>query len=304
MAREKRKRPRVIVSKNAFSRFLKKKFGYTDVRQFATSGAFSSRLNSVLLAKDESGNDVFIKACRYGDMSENEYRSSLALWQQAPEHFAKPLAYYSGKRFSFCSSEYVPSKDLLSILESGTLTNDQRAQLVEDIYVIFQALQRAKIVHRDFALKNMLMRNGKVVLIDCQLATKTDSATPISFFDSSLKICLWRWESNPCIGVLAWDDASMILRSLQQIGVSSEYKERFEYICSQVEAARGKCRYEYPYPSMKELERSMRTCRFRSLFHPKSKLRARYSHVLKMLQYLKDNHPLVKNMQKQEVGEP
>ena len=70
MAREKRKRPRVIVSKNAFSRFLKKKFGYTDVRQFATSGAFSSRLNSVLLAKDESGNDVFIKACRYGDMSE------------------------------------------------------------------------------------------------------------------------------------------------------------------------------------------------------------------------------------------
>ena len=304
MAREKRKLPRLIVSKNAFSRFLKKNYGYTDVRQFATSGAFSSRLNSVFLAKDKSGNDVFIKTCRYGDMCENEYRSSLALWQQSPEHFAKPLAYYSGKRFSFCSSEYLQSENLVTILQRDELSGAQRAQLVEDLYEIFHAIKRSGMVHRDVMLKNMLLHDGRVVLIDCQLSCKRDCVTPISFFDTPLKVCLSRWEIRPWSKILEWDDIPCILYALQQIGATDEYKERFDFICSEVTDAIGKYKYVQPYPSLKALEQSMRICRFRSLFHPKSKLRARYSHVLKMLQYLKDNHPLVKNMQKQEVGEP
>ena len=58
MARKKRKVPRLIVSKNAFSRFLEKNYGYTDVHQFTGTGKFSSRLNSVFLAKDAEGNDM------------------------------------------------------------------------------------------------------------------------------------------------------------------------------------------------------------------------------------------------------
>ena len=146
MARKKRKVPRLIVSKNAFSRFLEKNYGYTDVHQFTGTGKFSSRLNSVFLAKDAEWNDVFIKACRYGDMSENEYRCGLELWKQSPARFAKPLAYLSGKRFSFCSSKYVPGKDLKTILESGEPVSDElRAHLVESLYEIFQVLVRTNM---------------------------------------------------------------------------------------------------------------------------------------------------------------
>ena len=141
-----KKIPRLIVSKNAFSRFLNRNYGYTDVRQYTTPQKFSSRLNSIFLAKDAAGNEIFIKACRYGDMSENEYRSALALWEQAPRHFAKPLAYYSGKRHSFCSFECVSGEDLRTIMLRGdVLTGAQRAQIVEDMYEIFKQKYGIKV---------------------------------------------------------------------------------------------------------------------------------------------------------------
>ena len=68
MAHKKRKIPKLIVRKNAFSRFLEKNYGYTHVRQFTEPQKFSSRLNSIFIAKDAEGRDVFIKACRYGDI--------------------------------------------------------------------------------------------------------------------------------------------------------------------------------------------------------------------------------------------
>ena len=292
MAHKKRKVPKLIVSKNAFSRFLEKNYGYTELRQFTGTGKFSSRLNSVFLAKDAEGNDVFIKACRYGDMSENEYRCGLELWKQSPEHFAKPLAYHSGKRFSFCCSEYVPGRDLRTILESGEpLSDAQRAEIVEGMYEIFQALQRANMAHRDVALKNMLLHNGRLVLIDCQLSTKRDCKTPISFFDSPLKVCLWRWGDVPGKNLLEWDDTVSILQGVRAIGSGPAYQERYDFICSELKTAVGKFKYVHPYPTMKEIERSMKVCRFRNLFHPKAKLRERYGMVLKLLQYLKEHHP-------------
>lgn len=292
MARKKRKVPRLIVSKNAFSRFLEKNYGYTDVHQFTGTGKFSSRLNSVFLAKDAEGNDVFIKACRYGDMSENEYRCGLELWKQSPARFAKPLAYHSGRRFSFCSSEYVPGKDLKTILDSGEPMSDElRASLVESLYEIFQTLVRTNMAHRDIALKNMLLHDGRLVLIDCQLSTKRDSKTPISFFDSPLKVCLWRWGQTPGADLLEWDDVISLWHAVRTIGAGPEYRERYDAICEELENAIGKYKYVHPYPSMKEIERSMKVCRFRNLFHPKAKLRERYGLVLKLLQYLKDHHP-------------
>ena len=296
MAHKKRKVPKLIVSKNSFSRFLEKNYGYTDVRQFTTPEKFSSRLNSIFLAKDASGKDVFIKACRYGDMSENEYKAGLELWEQAPTHFAKPLAYHSGKRFSFCCSEYAPGTDLRTIMLRGdTLTGEQKARIVEDLYEIAQALKRADIVHRDAAMKNMLYHDGRVVLIDCQLATKRTATEQISFFDNILKVCMWKREHTLCMDVLCWEEMGNILHAVKTIGAEPEYRKRYDEICAELKRDMGKYKYVYPYPSMDEIDHCMKICKLRSLFHPKSKLRERYRHVLDMIRYFKQHHPELKN---------
>lgn len=304
MVEKRRKIPRLIVSRNAFSRFLEKNYGYTELRQFVTTGRFSSRLNSVFLAKDACGNEVFIKACRYGDMSENEYVCGLELWQLAPKYFAKPLAFYSGKKFSFCSFEYVPGTDLDTILEDGDeVTGEQRAYFVECLYEVFQVLQRADIVHRDVVPKNVLIHQDRFVLIDCQLATKRQTTKQITLFDTPLKICLWRWKYEPNKALLEWDDTLSILGTVRSIGSDEQHKERFDFICSELEAARGKCKYVCPYPTLTDIERSMRVCRFRKLFHHKAKMRSRYGVVMNLLQYLHDNHPLVKKSQEADLTE-
>ncbi len=293
MAHKRREVPKLIVRKNAFSRFLKENYGYTDVRQYTTPQKFSSRLNSIFLAKDASGQDIFIKACRYGDMCENEYRCTLALWEQAPEHFARPLAYYAGKKHSFCSTKYCPGKDLRTLieLEGGvSLSAEQKAQMVEDIYAIFQALQKAGVVHCDVGLKNMILHNGKVILIDCQLSA-SKGAKPISMFDNILKICLYKWESPVGSDVLKWDDTTGILRSIQRIGTDEAHRKRFEEICAEVEASRGKLRYAIPYPGIEELNHCIRVSTLRGMFHPKAKLRARYRHITEMLKYMLEHHP-------------
>ncbi|MBR5329932.1 MAG: protein kinase [Akkermansia sp.] len=292
MAHNKNKIPRLVVSKGAFSRFLEKNYGYTDLRQYVTSGKFSSRLNSVFLAKNAEGNEVFVKACRYGDLSENEYRCTLALWEQAPLHFAKPLAYYSGKRYSFCSFEYVPGEDLRTIVQrKDALTGEQRARIVEDIYMIFQALKRADIVHRDVALKNMIYHEGRVILIDCQLATRRTAKEQISFFDNILKLCMWKWESEPGMLVLEWSDVMTLMRTLRFIGADVSYQKRYEAVYAEMKSELHTFKYVHPYPSQKELNHCMKVCKLRSLFHPKAKLRARYRHVLEMLRFFKLHHP-------------
>lgn len=292
MAHKKRKIPKLIVSKNAFSRFLEKNYGYTHVRQFTAPQKFSSRLNSIFIAKDAEGRDVFIKACRYGDMCENEYKCSLELWKQAPDNFAKPLAFYSGRRFSFCSAEFISGEDFRTITMRGDeLTAEQKARIVEDLYAIGQALLKSGIVHRDVAAKNMLYHNGRVVLIDCQLATRRDNTKPITLFDNILKICMGRWGSKPGPSLLDCDDFLGLADMLQTIGCSPENKQRFDAVCSELQAVRGQFKYVFPYPGMSELNHYIRVCQLRRFLHPKSKLRARYGLVLAQLQYLKAHHP-------------
>lgn len=302
MAHKRREIPKLIVRKNAFSRFLQENYGYTDVQQYTTPQKFSSRLNSIFLAKDSEGNDIFIKACRYGDMSENEYRCTLALWEQSPDNFAKPLAYYTGKKYAFCSTEYRPGKDLRTLIElekGKNLTAEQKASILEDIYTIFQALHRANIVHCDAALKNMLFHNGHVVLVDCQYSTKRCDTRRLSIFDNILKLCLFRWILPVGPQVLEWDDARGLLRAVRNIGTDPSYKERYDFIHSEIKSALGQFMHLIPYPSLEELNHAIKVSYIRSLFHPKSKLRSRYRHVTEMLQYLKDHHPSITSNQEQ-----
>lgn len=281
-----------MVNKSSFSLFLKKNYGYTDIRQFSPHKRFASSMNSIFLAKDTDGKDIFIKSCRYGDMSENEYLTGLELWRQAPDNFAKPLAYFSGKKFSFCSSEYIEGKDLYAILSSGEkLTGVQKSQMVEDLYTIIQAMQRANIVHRDANLKNMLYHNGRVVLIDCQLATKIGSTQPISFFDNILKLCLWRSRAQPGKAILEWDDTERILSAIRTIGTDDEHRERFDLICAEIGQTAGKYKYTHPYPSIEELNRAIKVSRIKSHLHLKKRMRSRYCHIIELLQFLKKHHP-------------
>lgn len=284
-----------LTSKKSICRFLEEHYGYTNVQPFTPHERFAANMNTLYHAIDSTGRRVFIKACRHPDMCENEYRMGLALWEQAPEHFAKPLAYHAGDPISFCSTEYVSGKDLGAIMgQEQSLTDEQRASVVEDIYTIYQALVRADVVHRDIVLKNLLYCNGKVVLIDCQLATKSKSTKPISFYDNIMKICLCRWRYPLSTRVLVWDDTLAIMSILKKIGAAPAYQERFEMIMNEVRQAVGKHHYVYPYPGMDELDSAIKTCRLKGKFHHQAKMRHRYRCILNILEFLKTEHPSAK----------
>lgn len=291
MASKKKKIPHLIFRLSAFARFLNENYGYTNVRQFTEPDKFSSRLNSIFLAKDAEGRDIFIKACRYGEMCENEYLCGMELWKHAPRNFAKPLAYYSGKKFSFCSSEYLPGPDLYTLAQRGTTwTGEQKAQMVEDLYVIFQSLQKSGVVHRDMLPKNMLLHKDRIILVDCQLSIKLGSKEPVTIFNNILKVCMrrYRWPMNA--NLLKWDDTEVLLSVIESIGADSEYRDRFDYIREEIKKKVGKLVYVSAYPSEEEIKECLKVCRLRSMFHYKSKMRARYRQVMERIKFVQD-HP-------------
>lgn len=280
----------------SLTNFLKTNYQYTDLRYFSTSSSFSNTLNAIYLAKNASGKDIFIKACPYADMCENEYKHGLALWEKAPDNFARPLAYHAGRKFSFCSNEYLAGQSFEELFKQKTVfTPEQKAQIIEDIYTIHLALRDTGITHRDIEWKNLLYHNGRVILIDCQLAISKNARQDIFYYRDITRVCKMRKRQPLNMSILEWDDTVHLLNFVQSIGCEPEFKERFDFICSELTAAVGKYKYVYPYPGIKELNSFMKVFRFKSLFHPKSKRRENSRIIHSMLQYLRNNHPSLKN---------
>lgn len=296
MVQKKKKISGLIAGNQAFERFLNKNYGYTDFQMFVTSSSFSPTTNELFRAKNASGDDVFIKKCRYVDMCENEYKRGMELWAEAPDNFAKPLAYYAGnKRFSFSCNEYLVGRSFEELFNEETVfTPEQKAQIVDDVYAIHLALRNTNIAHRDIEWKNLFYHNGRTMLLDCQLSTKRDSKDNVHYYRDITRVCKMRKKFPLSMSILEWDDTARLLEFVQKIGTDEKYKQRYDFICAEMSAAVGKYKYVYPYPSVAELNRHIKLFRVKSLLHFKAKRRENSRKICSMLQFFRKNHPDLK----------
>lgn len=277
--------PKTIVKLKAFAQFLEREYGITELQQFTAPEKFSYNTNSIFLGKDKEGNTRFIKTCRKADVCENEYFRSLELWQQNPTHFVRPLAYHANKPFAFVISEFCPSTPLDKYLRENKLSEEEKKIFTEDIYHIFKALQRANIVHRDICAKNFLIHNNHLVLIDCQLAVRSDNYKEISLFPNIEIVC--RYNKHHALDkLLQWDDTSSLIGHLRTIGPTNDNKARYNEILNEIREAIGKLTVEYAIPPAEELRKRIKACKIKSIFNLRLSKRNKYRSLAEMYEYL------------------
>lgn len=286
--------PKTIIKLKEFAQFLESEHGITELQQFTAPEKFSYNTNSIFLGKDKEGNTRFIKTCRKADVCENEYFRSLELWQQSPTHFVRPLAYRAEKPFAFVISEFCPSTPLDKYLRENKLSDEEKKIFTEDTYQIFKALQRANIVHRDICTKNFLIHNNHLVLIDCQLAVRSDNYKEVSLFPNIEIVCRYN-RKHPLEELLQWDDTYFLIKHLQTIGSANDNEARYNEIIKEIREAKGKHMVEYALPPAEELCKRIKICKVKSKFNLRRSKRHKYRTLAEMYKYLlqtKYNIPL------------
>lgn len=282
----KKKTRKPIVSLEKFAHFLEKEYGLTELQQFTASGIFSHNLNSIFLAKDQEGNTRFIKTSKKADICANEYHRSLELWQQSPINFVRPITYRAEQPFAFVISDFCPSETLDKVMEKTEFSAEQKKVFINDLYQIYKALHQAHIVHRDVHPKNILVYNGHLVLIDCQLSVRSDDYKEISIFHDFETVLRYNKEHTP-EEMLLWDDTENLLHILKTIGPVPGEEATYDAIFQEIKEAKGNNTVRYPLPSKEELLKRYRSCRIKkALRFMRPRLQVKFDIFANMYKYL------------------
>ncbi len=95
------------------------------------------------------------------------------------DYFPRSFRATQEQGYSVCEIEYIEGTILYKIEELlPNWTLEQAQQFVMGCLDILEELQQAGFTHRDICLENMILRNGKPVLIDFGWATSTDYPSP------------------------------------------------------------------------------------------------------------------------------
>lgn len=283
---QRKKKRKAIVSLEKFAHFLEKEYGLTELQQFTISGIFSHNLNSIFLAKDKEGIVRFIKTSKKADLCDNEYHRSLELWQQSPTNFVRPIAYRAEQPFAFVISDFCPGETLDKVLKKNEFSAAQKKVFIDDLYQIYKALHQAHVVHRDLLPKNILVYNGHLVLIDCQLSARSDDYKEVSVFQDFETVCRFNKAHAP-EEMLLWDDTGALLDVLNAIGPVPGEEEKYDAIIQEITDNKGKNVVRYPLPTQKELLRLYRSCKIkRALRFMRPRLQKKFDLFTNMYKYL------------------
>lgn len=219
-----------------FMNFLSKKYHFYDIA-FVTSHIY----NVFMLAMDKKNRMLFIKTCKHPDLCRNEYVMGRALWEMDHKHFLEPLYYSDSGDFYFFANEIMYGDSLQRISDYGklkTMSCDRKMRLVRDLYQIFIDLKKSDIVHRDIRPANFAVINGRLVLIDFQLAVSKSHYVELESMNAkrlrglgSRKYRYKTWH---------WDDSYSLLKCLQFIGCPcSKYKDEYNKIKKEIKSYIG-----------------------------------------------------------------
>lgn len=216
------------------ARFLKSKYGIYDLHPVA-----NIICNKFLVGKDSDGRPLFIKTGNHSGIYENEYRMGMALYEIDKEHFMRPLYYNDYDEYQFFANEYVNGISLNTAIMNGSLSAEQKSKLVGDIWRIFCALRASDVVHRDVRPDNLMIIDGRLVLIDFQLAVSKTNYVELEYLarrsNRLRKLGHKKYRYRPFV----WDDAYSLMRVLEFIGRDRLYAMRYDVIYKNIKAYIG-----------------------------------------------------------------
>ncbi|MDE5615922.1 MAG: hypothetical protein K2I81_03770 [Alphaproteobacteria bacterium] len=219
---------------HGFADFLKNTYGICDLRPAA-----NIICNTFFIGINASGQRIFIKTGQHAGIYENEYRMGHALWSINSEHFLKPLYYNDYDKYKFFANEYVPGISLNTAMITGRLGVTDKARLIGDIWKIFCALRDSDVVHRDIRPDNLMIMNGRLVLIDFQLAVSKSNYVELEYLakhpNRLRKLGNKKYRYHP----FTWDDAYSLAKVLEFIGRDKFYAKRYDIIYKNIKAYIG-----------------------------------------------------------------
>lgn len=218
-----------------FIKFLESEYGFTNVQPVA-----GIAYNQFFVAnKGRARTKMFIKRGSHHGLYENEYVMGRHIYEIDNVHFLEPLCYNDFSEFNFFANAYVQGVTLKTAMMRGELDAATRARIIEDLFAIFCALRNSDIVHRDIRPDNLMLTDGRLVLIDFQLAVSKRNYTELEYLTQrparlrSLGEDVFRYRKY------TWDDAHSLLRVLEYIGRDASYGERYDEIHREIKAHIG-----------------------------------------------------------------
>ena len=219
-----------------FIKFLESEHGFTNVQPVA-----GIAYNQFFVATKGRGRNskLFIKRGSHHGLYENEYLMGRHIYEIDNVHFLEPLCYNDYSEFNFFANAYVQGTTLKTAMMQGTLDAATRARIIEDLYQIFLALQKSDIVHRDIRPDNLMLIDGRMVLIDFQLAVYKRAYKELEYLARrparlrSLGEDVFRYRKY------TWDDAHSLLRVLEHIGREESYGARYDQIHNEIKSHIG-----------------------------------------------------------------
>ena len=216
--------------------FLAENYGFRDIT-FVTKRVY----NTFLLAVDKKKRMLFIKSNRHPDLCRNEYEMGLALWKMDKTHFLQPLYYCDSGKYLFFANEIMNGNSLQRLSDSGQLrmmTPSKKISLVRDLYKIFIDLKKSDVVHRDIRPDNFAVIDGRLVLIDFQLAVSKSNYVELESMTAArlrgLGTRKYRYK------MWQWDDSYSLLKCLKFIGCpSSKYRAEYDKIYHEIKSYIG-----------------------------------------------------------------
>lgn len=208
-----------------FATFLNSNYGITNVKPIA--GAIC---NNFWIGTDKDGTKLFIKTTKHAGICENEYRMGLELYNIDHEHFIRPVYWGDHGEIQFFANEYLPGISLNTAIMTNSLSVADKSRLIGDIWRIFCALRQSDVVHRDIRPDNFVIADGRLILIDFQLAVSKSNYVELEYLAKHKNRLRKLGNKKYRYRLFRWDDAYSLLKVMQFIGRDKFYATRYDVI--------------------------------------------------------------------------
>lgn len=159
--------------------------------------------------KAKKGEDYFF--VKTGPWSfKNEYLMSKRMYEKESSLFVKPILYNEGKGAeNVLIMNWCEGKTLEDYLDSSNISENERSAFFDSLFSIHNALYEEGVVHRDIIPRNLIVSDGKLVLIDLNFAVDFEEYYRKEVYAEELALLGMLGESYAA-GVYHWDDAHSI----------------------------------------------------------------------------------------------
>lgn len=222
-----------------YKKYLESKFGFSDVQTVHTD-KINRAYNIFASGYDANGTRMFIKISDISGIYANEYHMGKSLYDKDDKHFIRPMYYRDCPDGHFVAYKWTDGITLQDLLDKSDLSDKERKQCLDDVHEIFKCLQNSDVVHRDITLKNFIWAQGRLKLIDFQLAVSKSHYHELNFLSKNPYLLQGLGTPEFRRTKYQWDDAYSLCRVIECIGRQSSYGKKYDEIYNEIHSCINK----------------------------------------------------------------